>query len=392
MATQKPGKPYPDFPLFAHATGQWAKKIRGKLRYFGVWSNPEGALQRYLEERDDWYAGRVPAQGDSLTVGVMANQFLTAKRHMVDSGDLSERTWREYYTCCELLVKTFGRGAKLLSLTPNDFAALRSSMAKRLGPVALTNHVARVKTVLRYAEAARLIDRPVNVGPDFRGASAKVRRALRNQSAAKLFTAEQIRTVINSATVPMQAAILLGINCGFGNTDVAQLPLSAVDLDAGWIRFPRPKTSVMRECPLWPETVTALRAAIEWRRPDRTDETAGLVFVTTQGRPYVHYHPGSGGCTDALAFAFYRLLARNGLKRDGLSFYALRHTFQTEAENCGDPVAVRAIMGHANDLRDMSSTYRERINPDRLIKASDTVREWLEWYKMLPIVTTRKKI
>jgi hypothetical protein len=39
----RPAKPRPDFPLFAHATGRWAKKINGKLQYFGPWGDPQTA-------------------------------------------------------------------------------------------------------------------------------------------------------------------------------------------------------------------------------------------------------------------------------------------------------------------------------------------------------------
>lgn len=35
MTDTRADKPTPDFPLFAHRNGQWAKKVRGKLHYFG---------------------------------------------------------------------------------------------------------------------------------------------------------------------------------------------------------------------------------------------------------------------------------------------------------------------------------------------------------------------
>lgn len=43
--------------------------------------------------------------------------------------------------------------------------------------------------------------------------------------------------------------IYRGLNCGFGNTDCAELTEDVVDLERGWIEFPRPKTHVFRKAP-----------------------------------------------------------------------------------------------------------------------------------------------
>jgi len=49
MSIQKPDKPSADFPLFAHARGYWAKKIKGKQKNFGQWDDPQGSLSAYYD-------------------------------------------------------------------------------------------------------------------------------------------------------------------------------------------------------------------------------------------------------------------------------------------------------------------------------------------------------
>ena len=84
-ATDRPEKPYPEFPLFPHATRRWAKKIRGKMHYFGPWDDPDAALALYKAQADDLHAGRTPRAGtaEGLTVRRLLNLFLTAKQRRV---------------------------------------------------------------------------------------------------------------------------------------------------------------------------------------------------------------------------------------------------------------------------------------------------------------------
>ena len=56
--SERPIKPSPDFPLLPHSTGRWAKKIHGKLHYFGSWSDPDGAYPRFLARTVN--AGQTP--------------------------------------------------------------------------------------------------------------------------------------------------------------------------------------------------------------------------------------------------------------------------------------------------------------------------------------------
>ncbi len=368
----KPAKPYPEFPLTAHPAGYWCKKIRGKLHYFGPWNDPDGALQKYLEQKDALHAGRKPrSDTEGLTVRELANRFLNAKQALVDGGELSPRTWEGYKRACDEIVAVFGKSRLVSDLDPDDFAKLRNRLAKRYGVHRLGTQIQCVRCCFKYAYDSGLIDRPIRYGPGFKRPSKKTMRLHRAEQGPKLFTAEEVRKLIDTAGTPLKAMILLGINCGFGNADCGQLPLAALDLERGIIDFPRPKTGIPRRCPLWPETVTVLQAYLGKRPTPKDAADAGLIFITKPGLSWA-----KDTSDNPVAKETAKLLKALGINgRKGLGFYTLRHTFRTVADEARDQPAADFIMGHESGH--MSTHYRERISDERLKAVTDHVRAWL---------------
>jgi integrase len=400
----RPSKPRPDFPLFPHATRRWAKKIRGKLHYFGPWDDPEGALNNFLDDRDDLYAGRKPRRlrvSTGVSVADLANQFLTSKRLLVDGGELTARSWRDYYVTCERIVKAFGKDRAVVDLDAADFDTLKAQLAKTNSPATVGNEVNRVRVVMNWAFEQGVIDKPVRYGPAFKRPAKRVMRLERAKRGSRMFEAEQIRELLDGADVTMRAMILLGINAGLGNTDLADLQTRHVDLDAGWLSYPRPKTGIGRRCKLWPETIDAVRAALSVRPAPKDETDASCVFLTDRGQRVTRMRaraddpetgkPRPAAKVDAVTREFAVLLRAKKLSRPGVGFYALRHSFETIAGESRDQVATDVVMGHADHT--MGDHYRERVGDDRLTAVADVVRAWL-WPKtqegpaVLPFATT----
>src|SRR5262249_49082672 len=145
-------------------------------QYFGRGSHDD-ALASYNQQKDDLHAGRVPRDETAgLTVYQLFAKFLTAKMHQRDNGELAPRSFTEYGTLCNRMVKVFGRNRLVSDLTPDDFAKLRANLAKTLGPEKLKGEIIRCRVPFNYAYKMGMVERPVVYGEGFNVPSAKTLR------------------------------------------------------------------------------------------------------------------------------------------------------------------------------------------------------------------------
>jgi integrase len=368
-------KPRPDFPLFPHSTGRWAKKVRGKRHYFGKVEgdeNGQAALAKWLDEKDDLLAGRKPRvkTGDELTVEDLCNHFMAFKEDALTSGELAQRTYDRYLETSKYIAKALGKTRVVDDLRPDDFQALRAKMAKKWGPTALGNEIQMIRSIFRYGYDAELMEKPVRFGPGFKKPTAKTIRKTRNASGPKMFTPAQISAILKHATPNMKAMVLLAVNGGLGNTDLGVMSLNAIDLESNWLDYAREKTGIMRRIPLWKETIEAVRESIEARAEPLSSDDDRLLFIGKRGQNYIGNRRGYRVVQE------FARVAKNA-NVEGRAFYDLRRTFQTIGEGANDLAAVQFIMGHAAGNSDMSAVYRQLVSDDRLRAVTSHIHKWL---------------
>jgi len=175
--------------------------------------------------------------------------------------------------------------------------------------------------------------------------------------------------LLSFADVKMRAMIWLGLNCGFGCTDCAELKWTDLDLVSARVKLPRRKTGISRDLPLWPETAESL---------EKVPKTGKLVFCTSRGNPYIQMLLSADGNSNGkyttlnpITTKFSRLIKKSGLDvPKGTGFYAFRRTAAAIVARLGDRFAVQRLLGHA-DLQ-MATRYVQDVSAqtDRVIENS----------------------
>ena len=193
-----------------------------------------------------------------------------------------------------------------------------------------------------------------------------IKKITRLKAGRPIFIIDQVKKLLDCADTKMKAMIWLGLNCGFGCTDCAELRWDHLNLTDSRVSFPRGKTGINRNLLLWAETIEALKAV---------PKSGELVFYTSKKNPWVRTIKSTGKDgrirytnNNTISKQFSKLLRKASIKVEkGVGFYTLRRTAATLAAKSGDPFAVQRILGHA-DLR-MATTYVQDISEqtDRVI-------------------------
>ena len=372
---KKPKKPHKDFPLFPHATGRWAKKVRGKLEYFGPWEDPQAALESWVEHKDNLLAGRkrkTAAGVKQVSIDHACDHYLDHIEEKVDKGKRSKHWYEDVRGTCTIIKETLGRPWAIEGLDSDDFKQLAdrfelTKSGRPASPVTTQGHIHRTRGLFNWLMKAQLIKSVPAYGVVFDAPSQEEIDNHRDDQPTKLYSRRDVRALLRAtkgdavADRRMHAAILLAINTGCQNVDIETLQFKHIDWRKGWYIQPRTKKAKKRRAKLWRRTIKAIDRMVG----DRERGPKDLVFVSSSG--------GEWRGRNCLAKEFKPIRDATGIEAGG--FQWLRHTFITNAIQTGDRDAVKIACGHAS--RDITDNYVHKIFDPRQIAIAKHVEQWL---------------
>ncbi|MHC4114684.1 MAG: tyrosine-type recombinase/integrase [Planctomycetota bacterium] len=351
------------FPLTLHPTGQYCKKIKGKIHYFG--SNKQKALQKYLDQAT-WLHGTQKdmqkLKDENMTLKQLCDMYLKYQHSKLQASNLTANHYNEQVGSLKKLMVFLDQNITINKISTMDLQNYKRKIQKSHVSISRLNlHISIMKALFHWARKNDILEHIPNIDAVSR------EKIVHNEKF--IFNHEQIGKLLNTADAKMKAMIWLGLNCGFGCTDCSDLKWTDLDLVNARVKLPRKKTGILRDLPLWPETIEALK---------KVPKTGVLVFYTSRKNSFVHtiVKTDSNGnrkysTQNTITTKFSRLIKKSRLKvPNGTGFYTLRRTAATIAAQSGDPFAVQRLLGHA-DLQ-MATRYVQDVSKqtDRVIQNS----------------------
>ena len=246
------------------------------------------------------------SNGRSGTIDELVARYLDARKLRLGSKTkpLSQASYREdvrLLNAFKAFCQGKGKSKLAVALSSEVLGQYRDSLITSTeGPFSVRHKLRAVKALLLWAYDEELIDnlpRCVKKYNDITLPDPKPR----------FFTIKQVQTLYNNASPRLKLWILLGLNCGFTQTDISSLTPDMVDWESGIIARDRQKTGVDSQHKLWPLTLKMLR------------EQAGsgpLLLTTRGGQPLLQERikeDGNPSKTDMIGRAFASLKEEVGM-------------------------------------------------------------------------------
>jgi hypothetical protein len=178
--------------------------------------------------------------------------------------------------------------------------------------------------------------------------SAEEVAAKASPTQVQTYALEELCTLYEYATPFERFFMLLGLNCGFGQAEIATLQLT--EIREGHIKRLRYKSRVYGEWKLWPQTVQA----IEWAMKRRPATNSPYLVLTRKGCPLAELTKGNNRNTK-IANAWTTLLRR--IRKDDagfrkLSFNKLRKTAGDLVRELADDETASMFLCHGQTVAD----------------------------------------
>jgi hypothetical protein len=122
------------FPLTLHPTGQYCKKVKGKLYYFGT--DKKKALQRYLDQAAYLHRGRglkPHSPKDTITIKTLCNLYLDFQESRVQAGELTVRHNVDQLKTLRTFVRFLGQHRLVGEISTLDLQNFKRRLQKAYG-------------------------------------------------------------------------------------------------------------------------------------------------------------------------------------------------------------------------------------------------------------------
>ena len=187
---------------------------------------------------------------------------------------------------------------------------------------------------------------------NWRKATSSRGKCKTQQKKVKMMSLDQFAKLYLAATPRLKTFMLLAINCGHTQMELATLEREQIQ--GNRIERPRNKTGIWGEWPLWGHTALMLSRQME--------KEGKFAFATKQGNPLVHYNPNRSDC---VGLAFNRLTRQEGFK--GTGFKELRKLGSQMVRNLAGLEVSQQFLAHKP--KSVAEMHYNNAEPEKLNKA-----------------------